>query len=128
MAQAPTLPCVSCALAARLPHLPAARHAPPWLQGRIFAEWFKGGRTNIAYNCLDRHVKEGHGAQPCFLFEGNDPGRDGVMTYEEVLKVGGCCGCGLCVEMSRWVGVVCVEIRRWVAAECREVGGWGLCV
>ncbi len=60
----------------------------PWLQGRIFAEWFKGGRTNIAYNCLDRHVKEGHGAQPCFLFEGNDPGRDGVMTYEEVLKVG----------------------------------------
>lgn len=79
----------------------AAAPAPPWaalgphlvppprrlLQGKIFAEWFKGGRTNIAYNCLDRHVKEGHGAQPCFLFEGNDPGREGVMTYEEVLKV-----------------------------------------
>ncbi|KAL4458768.1 hypothetical protein ABPG75_013633 [Micractinium tetrahymenae] len=55
-------------------------------KGPISTEWFKGGRTNIAYNCLDRHVKEGHGAQPCFLFEGNDPGRDGVVTYEEVLK------------------------------------------
>ncbi|PSC76405.1 acetyl-synthetase [Micractinium conductrix] len=55
-------------------------------KGPIFAEWFKGGKTNIAYNCLDRHVKEGHGAQPCFLFEGNDPGRDGVITYEQVLK------------------------------------------
>ena len=32
-------------------------------------------------------MQEGHGAQPCFLFEGNDPGRDGVITYEQVLKV-----------------------------------------
>lgn len=58
------------------------------MQGPIFAEWFKGGRTNIAYNCLDRHVSAGHGGQPCFLFEGNDPGNDGMMTYAEVLKVG----------------------------------------
>lgn len=57
---------------------------PPPLQGPIFSEWFKGGKTNIAYNCLDRHVKEGHGKQNCFLFEGNDPGRDGKVTYEQV--------------------------------------------
>jgi acetyl-CoA synthetase len=62
------------------------------MQGPIFAEWFKGGRTNIAYNCLDRHVSAGHGDQPCFLFEGNDPGNDGMMTYAEVLKVGGWVG------------------------------------
>jgi len=36
---------------------------PPLLQGPIFTEWFKGGKTNIAYNCLDRHVKEGYGDQ-----------------------------------------------------------------
>ncbi|KAI7846128.1 hypothetical protein COHA_000389 [Chlorella ohadii] len=55
-------------------------------KGPIFTEWFKGGKTNIAYNCLDRHVKEGYGDQDCFLFEGNDVGRDGRMTYAEVLK------------------------------------------
>ena len=55
------------------------------MQGRVFSEWFRGGRTNVCYNCLDRHVAAGHGAQRCLLFEGNDPGRDGVMTYAEVL-------------------------------------------
>ncbi len=57
----------------------------PIAQGRVFSEWFRGGRTNVCYNCLDRHVAAGHGSQTCFLFEGNDPGRDGRMTYSEVL-------------------------------------------
>ena len=117
-------------------------------KGPIFSEWFRGGRTNICYNCLDRHVAAGgragawsgagagcilavslpvciiskasalgllsplecipsgaafecavlycttpaaaaaagHGDQACFLFEGNDPGRDAVWTYAQVLK------------------------------------------
>lgn len=25
-------------------------------KGRIFTEFFKGGKTNVAYNCLDRFV------------------------------------------------------------------------
>ena len=25
--------------------------------GKIFTEWFKGGTTNIAYNCLDRNIQ-----------------------------------------------------------------------
>ena len=25
--------------------------------GKIFTSWFKGGTTNIAYNCLDRNIK-----------------------------------------------------------------------
>ena len=66
------------------PRLPCPRLRTHW-QGPIYSEWFKGGKTNIAYNCLDRHVAEGHGAQPCFLFEGNDVGRDAVMTYKQVL-------------------------------------------
>ncbi|KAI3436087.1 hypothetical protein D9Q98_002145 [Chlorella vulgaris] len=55
-------------------------------KGPVFTEWFKGGKTNIAYNCLDRHVGDGHGAQPCFLFEGNDVGVDGAMSYQQVLE------------------------------------------
>lgn len=31
--------------------------------------FFEGGRTNIAYNCLDRNIEQGRGAQPCFLWE-----------------------------------------------------------
>lgn len=53
--------------------------------GKIFSEWFKGGRTNLCYNALDRHVKEGNGERCCFIFEGNDEGRTYSLTYVEVL-------------------------------------------
>lgn len=43
--------------------LTSCLHCVRSLQGPIFTEWFKGGKTNIAYNCLDRHVKEGYGDQ-----------------------------------------------------------------
>nr|AMT98406.1 acetyl-CoA synthetase [Dunaliella tertiolecta] len=54
-------------------------------KGPINVEWFKGGFTNICYNALDRHVMTGHGNQHCMLFEGNEPGSDGAMTYTQVL-------------------------------------------
>lgn len=54
--------------------------------GKIEVEYFKGGRTNMAYNCLDRHVKEGRGDQPCFLWEGNELDQSCSMTYKEVLE------------------------------------------
>ena len=53
--------------------------------GKIEMEYFKGGRTNIAYNCLDRHIKEGRGDQPCFLWEGNELDQSCCMTYKQVL-------------------------------------------
>jgi len=33
--------------------------------------WFEGGRTNAAFNELDRHVLAGHGAEAAFIFEGD---------------------------------------------------------
>lgn len=54
-------------------------------KGKIFTEFFKGGRTNVCYNCLDRHIKEGRGDQTCFIWEGNDLDRDRKMTYQETL-------------------------------------------
>lgn len=53
--------------------------------GPIQSQWFVGGKTNVCYNALDRHVQSGHGDQIAFLFEGNDPGRESSMTYAEVL-------------------------------------------
>ena len=26
-------------------------------------KWFEGGKLNVSYNCLDRHIKAGHGDQ-----------------------------------------------------------------
>mmetsp|Transcript_7614 Transcript_7614/g.16508 ORF Transcript_7614/g.16508 Transcript_7614/m.16508 type:complete len:668 (-) Transcript_7614:1182-3185(-) len=54
-------------------------------KGPISIEWFRGGQTNITYNCLDRWVAQGRGKQPCFVWEGNDLGQQRTMTYSEVL-------------------------------------------
>ena len=55
-------------------------------QGKVFTEFFKGGQTNVCYNCLDRHIEAGRGDQTCFLWEGNESNRDRKMTYKEVLS------------------------------------------
>lgn len=38
-------------------------------RGRVETVFFDGGRTNVAYNCLDRHVAAGRGRDTCFLWE-----------------------------------------------------------
>ena len=38
-------------------------------KGEVFTTFFDGGRTNICYNALDRHIEQGRGGQPCFLWE-----------------------------------------------------------
>jgi acetyl-CoA synthetase len=49
-----------------------------------FAKWFVGGRLNVSYNCLDRHVASGHGDQVAFYWEG-EPGDTRVLTYADML-------------------------------------------
>ncbi|MDQ1526154.1 MAG: acetyl-CoA synthetase [Microbacteriaceae bacterium] len=48
-----------------------------------FAKWFVGGRLNVAYNCLDRHVAAGRGDKVAYYFEG-EPGDTRVITYSEL--------------------------------------------
>ena len=50
-----------------------------------FARWFIGGKLNVAYNCVDRHVESGHGEQVAIRFEG-EPGDRRDITYAELLK------------------------------------------
>src|SRR3982074_143281 len=45
-----------------------------------FAKWFVGGQLNVAYNCVDRHVDDGHGEQVAFHWEG-EPGDTRTITY-----------------------------------------------
>ena len=52
-------------------------------KGRISIEWFKGGKTNIAINCIDRHL-ETRGEQVAILWEGNEPGENRSLTYNQL--------------------------------------------
>jgi acetyl-CoA synthetase len=49
-----------------------------------YAKWFEGGKINVSYNCLDRHVKAGKGDRVAYYWEG-EPGDQRVVTYKELL-------------------------------------------
>jgi acetyl-CoA synthetase len=49
-----------------------------------FAKWFVGGRLNVAYNCLDRHVEAGLGDKVAIHWEG-EPGDTRTITYADLL-------------------------------------------
>jgi acetyl-CoA synthetase len=49
-----------------------------------FAKWFVGGKLNVSYNCLDRHVAAGLGERVAYYFEG-EPGDTRTITYAELL-------------------------------------------
>ncbi|KAB1200605.1 Acetate--CoA ligase ACS, chloroplastic/glyoxysomal [Morella rubra] len=55
-------------------------------KGDIKIEWFKGGSTNICYNCLDKNVEAGNGDKIAIYWEGNEPGSDGTLTYIQLLR------------------------------------------
>jgi acetyl-CoA synthetase len=48
-----------------------------------FAKWFVGGELNIAYNCLDRHLEQGHGDRVAIHWEG-EPGDTRTLTYSDL--------------------------------------------
>jgi acetyl-CoA synthetase len=50
-----------------------------------FAKWFVGGKLNVAYNCVDRHVEAGHGEQVAFHWEG-EPGDARTITYADLQR------------------------------------------
>ncbi|WP_287787796.1 AMP-binding protein [Acidiphilium sp.] len=52
-------------------------------KGPEWAEWCIGGTTNLAYNCLDRTIANGHGQKTAILWEGEDASRRSL-TYAEL--------------------------------------------
>jgi acetyl-CoA synthetase len=48
--------------------------------------WFEGGKTNLSYNCLDRHLEK-NGDKVAVIWESNDPAEDSQkITYRELHK------------------------------------------
>nr|WP_176704636.1 acetate--CoA ligase [Candidatus Magnetococcus massalia]CRH08239.1 Acetyl-coenzyme A synthetase (Acetate--CoA ligase) (Acyl-activating enzyme) [Candidatus Magnetococcus massalia]CRH08307.1 Acetyl-coenzyme A synthetase (Acetate--CoA ligase) (Acyl-activating enzyme) [Candidatus Magnetococcus massalia] len=46
-------------------------------------KWFEGAKTNVSYNCIDRHL-ESRADQTAIIFEGDDPSVDKKITYREL--------------------------------------------
>jgi acetyl-CoA synthetase len=49
-------------------------------------QWFLGGKLNVSYNCIDRHVEAGAGKQTALVWQGNDPTQLRTLTYADLLE------------------------------------------
>ena len=47
------------------------------------AEWFAGGKLNVSYNCIDRHLPQ-RADQTAFIWEGDDPSDSQHISYGEL--------------------------------------------
>ncbi|MCB5174556.1 acetate--CoA ligase [Microvirga lenta] len=49
----------------------------------VAIRWFEDGTTNVAYNCVDRHL-DTRGDQIAIIWEGDDPSESKKITYREL--------------------------------------------
>lgn len=71
-------------------------------EGFPWAKWFQGGRINITYNCIDRHVMDGHGEETALIYEA-DSGRSEdaqIVSFAELKRL-----VDRCVGSMRQMGV-----------------------
>ena len=52
--------------------------APP------YAKWFLGGRLNVCFNCVDRHVEAGRGDRVAYHWEGEPSDERRTITYAQL--------------------------------------------
>jgi acetyl-CoA synthetase len=52
-------------------------------EGDVHIKWFEGGKLNVAYNCIDRHL-ESRGDQVAIIWEGDNPDDDKKISYREL--------------------------------------------
>jgi acetyl-CoA synthetase len=48
-----------------------------------FAKWFVGGKLNVSYNCVDRHVEAGNGDRVAYYWRGEE-GEEEEITYADL--------------------------------------------
>ena len=51
--------------------------------GEVSIRWFEDGVTNVAHNCIDRHLAA-RSDQVAIIWEGDDPGESRRITYREL--------------------------------------------
>jgi acetyl-CoA synthetase len=53
-------------------------------ENKPFAKWFEGGKTNLSYNCLDRHLNTWRRNKAAIQWEGEPVGERRTLTYLEL--------------------------------------------
>jgi len=61
----------------------------PWRQAfdaglGVYGRWFPDAECNVSYNCLDRHIDEGHGARTALIYDSPVTGTARQLTYSEL--------------------------------------------
>src|SRR3954469_12103056 len=51
-----------------------------------YAKWYLGGKLNVAWNCLDKHVEDGRGDKVAYYWEGEPDGDRHELTYDDLLR------------------------------------------
>jgi acetyl-CoA synthetase len=46
--------------------------------------WFEGGKLNVSYNCLDRHLKTDKRDKIAYIWEADEPGQSKTLTYQQL--------------------------------------------
>jgi len=69
----------SCALRKQTKHLESGTRHQHWT-------WFPDGEISTTENCLDRHVKNGHGKNVAVVYDSPVTGRKEQYTYAALLK------------------------------------------
>ncbi|VVB51251.1 Acetyl-coenzyme A synthetase [uncultured archaeon] len=55
-----------------------------WDHSKIKSTWFEGGKLNVSYNCLDRHLNGPRKNKAAIIWEGELPGHNRTLTYQEL--------------------------------------------
>ncbi|CAJ1054678.1 acyl-CoA synthetase short-chain family member 3%2C mitochondrial [Xyrichtys novacula] len=61
----------------------------PWsktlhVEDPVFPNWFVGGKLNMCYNAVDRHVENGRGEQPAIIYDSPVTGTKQIITFREL--------------------------------------------
>ncbi len=51
-----------------------------------FAKWFIGGKTNVSYNCIDRHLDSYRRNKAAIIWEGEPAGETRTLTYQQLYR------------------------------------------
>jgi len=51
-----------------------------------YAKWYLGGRLNVTYNCVDRHVKAGLGDKVAYHWEGEPENERRTLTFADLQR------------------------------------------
>jgi acetyl-CoA synthetase len=51
-----------------------------------YAKWYLGGKLNVCFNCVDRHVEAGKGAKVAYHWEGEPEGERRTITFADLQR------------------------------------------